>query len=134
MPWIGCGPCAAGQHRRGGGLDRDHRTDGLRSLRTSPTPLMVPPVPTPATKMSTVPSVSRQISSAVVARWMAGLAGFSNCCGMKYRGSVLAISSALAIAPGMPSAPGVRISSAPSAFSSRRRSRLIVSGIVSMQL
>jgi hypothetical protein len=52
-------------------------------LSTSPTPVTVPPVPTPETKMSTWPSVSAQISSAVVLRWMAGLAGFSNCCGMK---------------------------------------------------
>ena len=64
---------------------------------------------------------------------MAGLAGFSNCCGTKYRWSVLASSSAVAMAPGMPSAPGVRMSSAPYARSSMRRSRLIVSGIVSTQ-
>ncbi|COW86865.1 Uncharacterised protein [Mycobacterium tuberculosis] len=44
---------------------------------------MVPPVPTPATTMSTLPSVSRQTSSAVVTRWMAGFAGFSNCWGTK---------------------------------------------------
>ena len=53
---------------------------GLRALSTSATPVMVPPVPTPATRMSTLPSVSRQISSAVVRRWISGLAGFSNCC------------------------------------------------------
>src|SRR5713101_7196448 len=33
------------------------RTDGLRSLSTSPTPVIVPPVPTPATKRWTAPSV-----------------------------------------------------------------------------
>ena len=38
--------------------------------------------------MSTWPSVSSQISSAVVARWIAGLAGFLNCWGMKYFGSL----------------------------------------------
>ena len=74
---------------------------------------MVPPVPTPATRMSTPPSVSAQISSAVVRTWMAGLAGFSNCWGMKKSPSPLAISSALAMAPPMPSGPGVRTSSAP---------------------
>ena len=58
-------------------------TPGLRAFNTSPTPVIVPPVPTPETKMSTAPSVSRQISSAVVVRWISGLAGFSNCCGMK---------------------------------------------------
>jgi hypothetical protein len=74
---------AAGEHRAGGGFDGDHLDAGLASLSTSPTPVTVPPVPTPETKMSTWPSVSAQISSAVVLRWMAGLAGFSNCCGMK---------------------------------------------------
>ena len=45
--------------------------------------MIVPPVPTPATRMSTLPSVSCQISSAVVSRWISGLAGLLNCCGMK---------------------------------------------------
>ena len=36
------------------------------SLRYLPTPLIVPPVPTPATKCVTLPSVSRQISGPVV--------------------------------------------------------------------
>ena len=84
--------------------------------------------------MSTLPSVSRHISSAVVARWIAGLAGFSNCCGMKYRWSLLASSSALAMAPGMPSAPGVSTISAPKARNNIRRSTLMVSGMVSTQL
>ncbi len=84
MPWIGCGPFGPPDSTGdAAGSTAIIRTDGLRSLRTSPTPVMVPPVPTPATKMSTAPSVSRQISSAVVARWISGLAGFSNCCGMK---------------------------------------------------
>ena len=33
----------------------------------------------PETRISTFPSVSRQISSAVVRRWISGLAGFLNC-------------------------------------------------------
>ena len=41
---------------------------GLRDLITSLVPVMVPPVPTPETRISTLPSVSRQISSAVVLR------------------------------------------------------------------
>jgi len=41
---------------------------GLRAFRTWPRPVIVPPVPTPAMKMSTLPSVSFQISSAVVSR------------------------------------------------------------------
>jgi len=44
------------------------RQPGRRLFRTSPTPVMVPPVPTPATNTSTCPSMSLQISSAVVRR------------------------------------------------------------------
>ena len=40
---------------------------------------MVPPVPTPDTRMSIAPSVSSQISGPVVSKWIAGLAGFLNC-------------------------------------------------------
>ena len=36
------------------------------SRRYRPVPVMVPPVPTPATKCVTLPSVSRQISGPVV--------------------------------------------------------------------
>ena len=75
---------------------------------------MVPPVPTPATKMSTLPPVSSKISGPVVASWMAGLAGFLNCCSSTYLpGSLAAISSALATAPFMPLAPSVSTSLAP---------------------
>ena len=56
---------------------------GLRGLSTSPQPVIVPPVPTPLTMMSTLPSVSRHISSAVVLRCTSGFAGFLNCCGIK---------------------------------------------------
>ena len=57
-------------------------TEGRRSLSTCPTPVIVPPVPTPQTSASTSPSRSRQISSAVVRRWISGLAGLLNCWGM----------------------------------------------------
>ena len=84
MPWIGCGPFAPPESTgEASGSTATQRKDGLRALMTSPTPVMVPPVPTPETRMSTLPSVSRQISSAVVLRWISGLAGFWNCCGMK---------------------------------------------------
>ena len=109
------------------------RNDGLRALMASATPVMVPPVPTPATTMSTWPSVSFQISSAVVRRWISGLAGFLNCWGMKALGVVRTNSSALATAPFMPSAPGVNTSLAPKACSRARRSILIVSGMVRMR-
>ena len=55
---------------------------------------MVPPVPTPATMASSCPPVSRQISSAVVRRWIAGLAGFSNCWSMMAPGCSARIRSA----------------------------------------
>ncbi len=108
-------------------------TPGLRSLSTWPTPVMVPPVPMPATTTSTPPSVSAQISSAVVRRWISGLASFANC--LTWTAPVSApISSALATAPFMPSEPGVSTSSAPNARSSARRSFDIVSGIVRITL
>ena len=72
-----------GNYGADGRLDREICTPGLRDFSTSPTPVIVPPVPTPETKMSTSPAVSRQTSSAVVRRWTSGLAGFLNCCGMK---------------------------------------------------
>ena len=73
--------------------------------------MIVPPVPTPLTRISTFPPVARQISSAVVLRWTSGLAGFLNCCGMNAFGSPPASwnsSFARAIAPFMPSSRGVR--------------------------
>ena len=110
--------------------------DGLRVLMTSLTPVMVPPVPTPETRMSTLPSVSFQISSAVVLRWISGLAGFLNCCGMKEFGG-LAAPDLLGLGDGAVHALRRRASaraSAPKALSKRRRSRLMVSGMVTISL
>ena len=84
MPWIGCGPLTPPDSTGdASGSTAMTLRPGLRGFSTSPTPVIVPPVPIPDTKMSILPSVSRQISSAVVLRWISGLAGFSNCCGMK---------------------------------------------------
>ena len=53
-------------------LEKNYRStatilmSGFFSLRYLPTPVIVPPVPTPATKISTLPSVSFQISGPVV--------------------------------------------------------------------
>ena len=88
----------------------------------APTPVIVPPVPTPETITSTSPLVSFQISSAVVRRWISGLAGFSNCCGITAPGVESTISCALAIAAFMPCGPGVSTNSAPSSASILRRS------------
>ncbi len=109
-------------------------TIGFRFFKYRETPVIVPPVPTPETRTSIAPSVSSQISGPVVRSWIAGLAGFANCCGMKNRpGSDATSASALRIAPVMPSAPGVRTRFAPNAARTFRRSRLIVSGIVSVK-
>ena len=69
---------AALQHRAGCRSTATTRTVGFCAFRYSATPVSVPPVPTPATKMSTLPSVSSQISGPVVRRWISGLAGLEN--------------------------------------------------------
>ena len=97
-----------------------------------PTPVTVPPVPTPATKISTLPSVSAQISGPVVSKWACTFAGLVNWDGIKLPGISFASSSAFAIAPFIPFAPSVKTISAPYAFKMLRRSTLMVSGIVKM--
>jgi hypothetical protein len=88
MPWILCGPGSPPDSTgEASGSTAIMRSDGLRAFSTWPTPVMVPPVPTPEMTISTAPAVSFQISSAVVARWMAGLAGFSNWLGLTAPGS-----------------------------------------------
>ena len=76
-------------------------------------PVSVPPVPTVATKMSKRPSVSFQISYAVVCSCARGFASFSNCCRMTAPAISPRSCSALRIAPDIPSAPGVSTMSAP---------------------
>ncbi len=111
MPWLPAfPPLSRGEPA---GSTATILTAGFRAFRYSPTPVTVPPVPTPATKMSTFPSVSSQISGPVEALWAAGLAGFTNCPGMKPPGISFASSSAFSMAPFMPPAPSVRTSSAP---------------------
>ena len=83
---------------------------------------------------STRPSVSSQISGPVVALWIAGLAGLTNCPGIKLPSISFASSDALAMAPFMPFAPSVSTSSAPYALRMLRLSTLMVSGMVSMIL
>ena len=92
-------------------------------------PVRVPPVPIPPTTASTWPPVSAQISSAVVAAWMAGLAGLSNCRGIQASGREATTSSARAMAPAMPFLAGVSSSSAPINRIILRRSTLAPSGI-----
>src|SRR5262245_43963883 len=103
---------------------------GRRSRSTSPTPVMVPPVPTPATNASTSGSCWR-ISGPVVRRCTSGFAGFVNCCGMYQSGCSASSSSARRMAPCMPFVSGVSSRVAPYAIRSARRSSLMVSGMVS---
>ena len=79
---------AAGQHGRAAGLDGDdaQRRDCARA-GSSPAPVIVPPVPTPATSTSTRPSSARSISGPVVRRWTSGLAGLENWSGRNTSGS-----------------------------------------------
>ena len=57
MPWILCGPGGRPDSTAElAGSTATTRSSGLRSFRNSPTPVIVPPVPTPATKTSTRPS------------------------------------------------------------------------------
>ena len=96
-------------------------------------PVSVPPVPTEATKISILPSVSRQISSAVVSSWIFGLTGFSNCCGINAFPYSSFNWAAFSIAPRMPSRPWVSTTSAPSAVTIFLRSTLMVSGMVKIR-
>src|SRR3989442_331760 len=69
MPWIWCGPGAQPDRTaERSGSTAMARKLGFRGLIPSDTPVIVPPVPTPLMRMSTAPSVSSQISRAVVRR------------------------------------------------------------------
>ena len=74
-------------------------------------------------------SVSRRISSAVVRRWTAGLAGFVNCDAMIEPGRESRIRSASSTAAVTPPLGSVRTSSAPKARIRMRRSTLIEDGM-----
>ena len=77
------------------GSDNTMRTSGLRSLSATPTPAMVPPVPTDEVKASTLPSVWAQISGPVPSIWAWRLAVLSNWLAqIAPLGSFAAISSA----------------------------------------
>ncbi|VEU38254.1 unnamed protein product [Pseudo-nitzschia multistriata] len=130
MPWILWGPGFPPERTADSvGSTATIWREGFSGLRYCPQPVMVPPVPTPPTKMSTLPSVSAQISGPVVSRWIFGLSALLNCCN-KNPPCVAAISSALAMAPPIPLAAGVRTSLAPKALRRTRRSMLMDSGMV----
>ena len=106
----------------------------MRSLSTRPTPVSVPPVPTPETRMSS-------LAVGVAPDLLGGRPPVDGRVGRileLLRDEVAAVvrlpsRSTCAMAPFMPSAPGVRISSAPKARSSLRRSWLTVSGMIRVQ-
>src|SRR6185312_2248981 len=121
------------QHRRGGRLDRHHPHRGLALLEH---------LPDAGDGAAGADAADHDVDPTVgvppdLLRGGApvnlGIGRVRELLRMKYFASVFASSSAAAIAPAIPSAPGVRISSAPYARSSSRRSTLIVSGIVSTQ-
>ncbi len=131
MPWILCGPGVPPESTGlSSGSTATTRRCGRRGFRTLATPVSVPPVPTPEMKTSSRPSVSRQISSAVVRRWISGLAGFLNCCGITASPISATSSSARAMAPPMPRDAGVSSRRAPRRRSILRRSTDMLSGMV----
>ena len=84
MPWILCGPFWPPlRTAEAAGSTATALKSGLNGLMYCAMPVIVPPVPTPATTMSTLPSVSFQISGPVVSLWIFGFAKFLNCCGTK---------------------------------------------------
>ena len=91
--------------------------------------MIVPPVPTPATKMSTCrPCRPRSLGGRAPVRL--GVGGVLELRGMNAPGVSCADRPRCAMAPLMPCAPGVRTISAPYARRRLRRSRLMFSGIV----
>ena len=68
IPWIPCGPGSSPfSTALSAGSTPITCSPALRGLSARAIPVAVPPVPTPAITTSTLPSVSVQISSAVVA-------------------------------------------------------------------
>ena len=85
MPWMRWGPAGRPTARPSPRARRRRpAASGLqRSRRYSPTPVIVPPVPTPATSTSTRPSSARRSPGPVVRRCASGLAGLENWSGRK---------------------------------------------------
>ena len=141
VPWILCGPGLSGWPARVCEITGESLgstaiawNEGFRGLITSTHPVMVPPVPTAETRISTLPSVSSQISSAVVLRWISGFDGVVEL--LRHPGIRRLFDDLLRSGnrPFIPSAPGVSTSLAPSIANNVRRSRLMVSGMVRISL
>ena len=131
MPWILCGPGRPPDSTADAlGSTATTRQREFRDLSISPAPVIVPPVPTPATNTSTLPSSASQISGPVVKRWISGFAGFENWSG-RNTSPRDAIALAASTASFIPPSDSVISTRAPYSRSSPSRSRLIPCGIVS---
>jgi hypothetical protein len=131
QPWILCGfhSLPASSDATSGSVAMIC-TSGRAALITCPAPVSVPPVPQPVTQQSSRRlAKSRRISGPVVLRWYSGLAGFSNW-RARNQPCFSASSSARFTMPLPRSAAGVRITFAPSARITLRRSIENVSTIV----
>jgi hypothetical protein len=102
---------AAGKHEGISGSTAIALKEGFLYLIICVTPVIVPQVPTPATKTSALPPVSFQISCAAVLLCMSTFASFLNWRGMNVFSCCFVSSSAFAIAP-FPLLPSVRTNSA----------------------
>ena len=106
MPWILCGLCGPSPESSGdlnGSTANDLLRPGFFFFKRFGHAVIVPPVqPPPTTTGPPFPSVSFQISSAVVLRWISGFAGLPNCCGMNAFGVDSRSSFAFSMAPFMP--------------------------------
>ena len=125
---------AGRQRRRLGGLERMHaRPTACFDFRKRPTPMTVPPVPTPATNASGVrrcPCSCSQISGPVPVTCASTLASFENWCGRNVRGLAVLQASARAMLPRKPpSALLTSTTDAPKLEISAMRSLLIQSGM-----
>ena len=79
MPWILCGPARPPESTgEDAGSTAITRSCGLRSFRKPPAPVIVPPVPAPATRQSILPSSASHSSGPVPRRCASGLAGLEN--------------------------------------------------------
>ena len=131
MPWILCGPgVRPDSTAEPAGSTATTMRSGLRALRCSPAPVIVPPVPTPQTSTSSLPSSASHSSGPVVRRWASGLAGLENWSGRKTSGFV-AIARAASTASFIPPSDSVICTRAPYRRSRPSRSRLMPCGSVS---
>ena len=135
MPWMRCLPTLWPVRSVGlsAGSSGCTFTSGTAARRQRPTPMTVPPVPTPATKaVGRKPSASswRSSSGPVVCRWASTLAALSNWRGWNTRRSSRLSASAWAMAPLKPPCSAVTGTTvAPSDWITSSRSRLIQSGM-----